>query len=507
MNLTKSEYLLYLKHPAWLWLKKYDKAKLPTVDANTQAVFDAGNKLELYARQLFNDGILLGFTNYQEYQSLSHRTQQALKDGNKTLFQARFDAGNLTCLTDVVVFTSPNTVHLYEIKSSTKVKPEHEHDLAFQTLVLEGCGFEVETISVIHVDNTYVRQGEINPEALLKTVNVTEKVRSRLHETQAGIEQAFAVIASREIPDISPRHCGLGSLPEWLPIFRNLRELPRQSIYDLCTPSTSLLMELEDQEILLIKDIPDSIALTEKQANQVAVVKAQSHQKDIGKIKEFLSTIKFPIYFFDYETCSDVIPPYDGVKPYQQVPCQYSLHILDEPGGDLRHKEFIHRTQDHPAEHLAKALRNDIGDTGSIAVWYAKFETGRNKELAELLPEYSEFFHDLNDRVVDLMTPFSEGWFVDSDFMGSASIKKVLPVLVPELSYKELAVQEGQTAQRLWMEAVLEGKGTSIDNERLFTDLLAYCELDTLAMVKIYEHLLKSCSAVSAALNTQETVS
>ena len=491
MTLTKSEYLLFLKHRAWLWLKKYDRAKLPPVDANTQAIFDAGNKLEDYAEKLFPGATRLGFENYNEYTTLAQRTKKAISEGAKVLFQARFDAGNLICLTDVVEFTSPKSLNLYEIKSSTKPKDEHEYDLAFQCEVLQGAGYTVEKVFVMHVNREYVRQGVIDPSQLLTTVDISEKVRAKAELTKQHIQDAFRVMESQTIPDISPRFCRLQSLQDWLPIFRSLREVPECSIYDLASIDAKLVGLLEDQEIQYLKEIPDSIPLSEKQLRQVQAVKNATHAVQKENIKKFLDSLEYPLYFFDYETCADVIPPYDGVRPYQQVPSQYSLHIVECPGGDVRHTEYIHRTPDHPGEALSAALQKDIGPTGSVIVWYAPFETGRNAELGELLTSYTDFFLNLNGRVVDLMLPFSEGMYVDPKFMGSASIKKVLPVLVPELSYKKLAVQEGLTAQRLWMEAVLQGKGSPTEQEQLFSDLLTYCELDTFAMVKIYEKLLQ----------------
>src|SRR5690606_22971438 len=123
------------------------------------------------------------------------------------------------------------------------------------------------------------------------------------------------------------------------------------------------------------------------------------------------------------------------------------------------------------------------GDNGTVIVWNEGFEKGCNKTLAEEVPELAEFLYDVNERIVDLMLPFSKGWFVDKDFCGSASIKKVLPVLAPHLSYKALGIQEGASAQRLWMQSVIDGKD-HIDKEVLFADLIEYCKLDTLAMIE-----------------------
>lgn len=201
-----------------------------------------------------------------------------------------------------------------------------------------------------------------------------------------------------------------------------------------------------------------------------------------------MSQLTFPLYFLDYETMSGLIPYFDGQRPYQQVPFQYSLHILESPGAKLTQKEYLHRDNSDPARPLTEQLINDIGTKGSIIVWFEGFEKARNSELAEMLPEYQEALWAINDRVVDLMIPFKNKWYDDPRFNGSASIKQVLPVLCPELSYKELGIQEGGSAQRLWMEAVLDSKHPE-DKDKVLNDLLEYCKLDTLAMVEIFRVL------------------
>ena len=153
MQLSKSDYMLYLKHPAWLWLKKHDKDKLPPVDDSTQAMFDAGHKFEAYAEAIFENGVTLGFNNYDEYNSLTGRTQQAFADGATTIFQSRFVSGDYNCLPDIIDVVGDKEVDLYEIKSSTKVKDEHLYDLAFQRAVIEANGLTIRKIFVIYVNN------------------------------------------------------------------------------------------------------------------------------------------------------------------------------------------------------------------------------------------------------------------------------------------------------------------------------------------------------------------
>ena len=179
---------------------------------------------------------------------------------------------------------------------------------------------------------------------------------------------------------------------------------------------------------------------------------------------------------------------YDGTRPYQQVPFQYSLYTVETLDAEPKHSEYLHKDADNPAHSLLGKLKQDMGPRGSVLVWYKTFEMGRNKEMAEMLPEFAGFLDDVNSRVADLMEPFSNGWFVDKDFYGSSSIKYVMPVLVPALSYKELGIQEGASAQRLWMDAAIRNK-EGIDKEKLFNDLIEYCKMDTLAMVEIWRAL------------------
>ncbi len=164
MTISKSDYMTFLRHPAWLWLKKHDKSKLPPVDDNTQALFDSGHKFEYYAESLFPEGVSVGYSfddSKMSYWTMPQRTQDAITRGDLVLFQPRFTWENFTCICDIVCFVGENEVDLYEIKGSTSAKPEHELDLAFQTAVLEGAGLTVRNIFVIHVNNKYVRNGPI----------------------------------------------------------------------------------------------------------------------------------------------------------------------------------------------------------------------------------------------------------------------------------------------------------------------------------------------------------
>jgi hypothetical protein len=447
--ISKSEYMMFLKHPAWLWLKKHDKSKLPPVDENTQALFDAGHKFEPYAESQFPEGVALGFTDYDEYLSLPQRTQDAIARGDQVLFQPRFEWEQFTCICDIVSFVGDKEVDLYEIKASTSAKPEHEFDLAFQTALLEGTGLTVRNIYIIHVNNQYVRQGAVEADKITHTEDVTDKVRAKGDLTAKYMPMALSIAQQPKMPDPAPELAKLGSKKDWLQIYANI------------VPSQPKVWP-EDTAPVIRHD----------------------------EIKQFLGDLKFPLYFLDYETLMSLVPYFDGQRPYQQVPFQYSLHILRSPDAELEQHEYLHRDNSDPSRPLTEQLLDDIGTEGTVLVWYEQFEKSRNSELGDMYTEHKEAMEAINDRIVDLMLPFKNKCYEDPRFEGSASIKQVLPVLCPELSYKSLGIQEGGSAQRLWMEAVLDEKRAD-QKEQILSDLTEYCKLDTLAMVEIYRVLCK----------------
>lgn len=489
--------MLFLRHPAWLWLKKHDKTKLPAPDENLQAMFDAGHDFEQYAEQLFPSGVRLGFNSYNEYLSLPARTTTALQNNLETIFQGRFEVDNLTCIVDVLQKNPDNTYNLIEIKTSTKAKPEHEYDLAFQLLVLEKAGLSISEISVLHANKEYVRFGEIDPHALVAKTVVSESVRALRNITLEQVEHAHAVVAQKTRPDTSPRHVNHLRIPnkssewltEWLAIYQGIHGVQdRYSIYNLAYPSPKQLGNLEDAGITTISEMTEDQALREKQAAQIRTTKSNQRLIQKDAIKAFLDTFQYPLYFFDYETFSSAVPQFDGTSPYQDYPFQYSLHCIQHEGASPQHFEYLHTDASNPMPGLLAQMHSDLGDTGTILAWNMGYEKGCNDRMAKLYPEYAGTLSAIDLRMNDLMIPFANMWYFDKDFFGSASIKKVLPVLAPELSYKELGVGDGLLARRLWTETVLEGKHSE-SRPAIIQDLRAYCKLDTFAMVRILEFL------------------
>ena len=501
MTLSKSSYMSFLKHPALLWLSKFDKTKLPPVDDNLQAMFNSGNEFESYAEKLFFGGIRLGFINYEQYQNLPFKTKETIKElpnqHPSAIFQGRLETEGITCIFDVLKKVGNKEFDLIEIKASTKAKPEHEYDLAFQALVLEKAGYKVRNILVIHANKEYVRDGEIDPAQLTAQTDITDKVKALKELTQEQVKLAFKVLEQKEMPDISPRYVnqigvsGVNWFIDWMAIYKILKpNSDPYNIYEFSYPNAEQIGKLEDAGITQIADIPKELALRPKQVAQIQTTKTNQRIIDQEKIREFLETFQYPLYFFDYETFSSVIPQFDGCSPYSDYPFQYSLHVLESPESELKHLEYLHNDQTNPMPGLLKQLKQDIGDAGTVLTWNMSYEKGCNDRLAKLYPEYAEFLASLNERINDLMIPFAKMWFFDKDFFGSASVKKVMPVLAPELSYKELNVGDGLLARRMWTQTVLEGKNQA-DKDEIMEDLSKYCTLDTFAMVRILEELQK----------------
>lgn len=488
-QLSKSDYLYYLRHPAWLWLRKHRKAALPEPDASLQALFASGHRFEELAEQRFPNAVKLGFDNYNEYRALPQRTHKALTNGADTIFQGRFEHGRATCIVDVLKRVEANLFDLFEIKASTSVKTEHIPDLAFQLMVLEGAGIEIRNLGILHVNRDYIRSGPIDIHSLSALTDVSTKVREVSDETATKVAAALKVMDLADMPDLSPRYLQSGPMVDWMEIFEAINgPAEPDSIYNLASIKAEQVGSLKDAGVRSLADIPDDFALTNRQERQVTAVKTNSRAIDVPAIRSFLETVRYPLYFLDYETFSDVVPVFDGTRPYQQVPFQYSLHIRRAPGAALEHREYLHEENTNPVPSLLARLVEDIGDTGTVIVWHDPFETRRNTEMGEMSPAHADFLADVNARVIDLIDPFKYGWFVDKDFFGSSSIKKVLPVLAPELSYGALDIQDGETAQRQWMDVVLRNKHPERRNE-IFAALRSYCELDTQAMVQIFDVL------------------
>jgi hypothetical protein len=243
-----------------------------------------------------------------------------------------------------------------------------------------------------------------------------------------------------------------------------------------------------EQGIRTLRDVPDDLKLSVTQKNQVRAAKDGAPIIDRVGIKRTLDALPYPLYFLDYETFAASIPPFDDFKPCQVMPFQYSVHVMEAPTAEPIHVDYLAPKFGNTIPDLCRSLRGHIGTSGTVVVWNKRFENNRNEEMGKLSPDDEPFLTSLNERMFDLMDIFADQLYVDARFDGSCSIKNILPVLVPTLSYKDLPIREGMGASISWYRTF--GPGTTAEQQaKTRKNLLDYCKLDTFAMVEILRNL------------------
>lgn len=487
LYLSKSDFLKYLCCPSYLWLWKHKRDVVPVDEEETiNQRLEQGNEVERYARQLFAGSVLIKAKG----QAAQTETEKAVASGAKTIFQATVvTETGLLAMADIITYDeATKSWTLYEVKSTNSIKPEHMQDVTFQKVAFEEAGYKIRNVGIIYLNKDYVRQATIEPTEFLTKTDVTEEVNELFPTVRQQAYDAYRVIQKPE----EPKRCDCRLKPKsgHCPTFHYLNpDIPEYSVFNISRIGKKSLDLLVDGDIYDVHEVPEDIKLSIPQRNQINVAKTQEPIIDKRAIADLLKTLEFPLYFLDYETVSTAVPLYDGCTPFQQIPFQYSLHVLQEPDAELVQYDYLGRSgTESPVEGLIKSLADHIGDTGSVIVWYKVFETGRNAEMAKAYPHYADFLLGLNGRVFDLMDVFSKQHFVHPKFNGSNSIKAVLPVLISDVSYKEMEIGNGATAAIRWLDAVT-GVVSSEEATKTYDALLKYCCLDTLAMAKIYEYL------------------
>jgi len=448
--LTKSDFLLFLKAPLHLWAKENDKLDKKAPSAYEQHLMKQGYGVEKLAREL-----------------LPNATWQ------KPYFTDDYEIRQ-----DALVEYPDGTANLYEVKSSTEVKKEHLYDVTFQSIVTQE-STKLKKIFVVTLNKDYVLKGKIDINLLFEITDVTNEVKELKPVVEDLMYQAINAqnLESADTIEgcLSPKTCPCPDLCH--------PNLPKKSIFNVPYLSYKKKRELVEAKIININDVPDSFVLNPMQQKIVNAIKTGKPYLDKPSLQSFLDSFIYPIYFLDYETYPVAIPIYDNYKTYQQMVFQYSLHIVHEDGS-IEHKEFLETELGDPSKNLIKQLSQDIGDTGSVISWNKTFEMGRNTDMQTLYPEHKEFLESINSRMIDLADFINKEMYIHPDFLGSWSIKNVLPVMVPDLSYKKLRVNKGDAAMLAWWEMV------NSENTSVAKDLLEYCGLDTLAMVRIWEKLM-----------------
>lgn len=488
-TLTKSDYLQYRECPSSLWFYKNAPQLLEAEkkDPFIERLKGQGYKVELCARKLYPEATLI----IGQPSKAAALTKERIAAGTQQLFQAGFMANGLFASCDILLYNDLlDAWDIIEVKSSTasmKKKTEHLYDAAFQRLVAQSAGLRIANVYLLELNKDYRLEGELNLEVLFEMSEITTECIDREAQVSAEVQAALSLLSGPQPQECSckykgrSRHCRA---------FAHIYpEVPAYSVYDLQAVgrSKSKLKELVDGGHLCLEDLPTDIKLNSKHSLQVEVAKNKSTILREAVIAKQLENLQYPLYFLDYETLACGIPVYEETYPYQQTVFQYSLHIVHE-NGHIEHKEYIHREASTPVHTVAEKLRADIGDVGSVIVWNQSFEGKCNSDLANVNPQLTEFLEGINARIFDLMKIFQRMEYLVDEFRGRYSIKKILPVMCPELDYNTLEVSNGGEAVVVYEELIF---GNTPDNEKAekYKDLLAYCKLDTWAMVRIFQEL------------------
>jgi len=486
---SKTLYTLWRACPnnAWLRLHKPEVYFAESLSEYDQSIIEFGTEVELAGRGLFEGSTLVD----GESPDAQRKTYELLCQQAPVVFQAAFERDQLTAFIDVLQYDrNAGEYAIYEIKASTKSNPEHLYDVAFQVLLLRRCGLKIGRACLLHLNPDFRRNGPIRAEQLFETVDLTDQIAQRAEEIEREIELARKYLLSETEPK-GPCHCVYKGRANHCTTFGYTNpNIPAYGVHDLAHIGSSpkKLKELVDEEIFSLTDVPAGFAFSPAQKAQVHVHRSGEQIVQERAIAKELGELTFPLHFIDYETFAPAVPLFDGYGPYDPIPLEYSLHVIGVPGEEPIHREFLHAEATDPSEAFVRSLAEHVAPFGSILVWNKSFESTVNDSIARRLPRLGDYLAEFNDRMYDLKDIFAKQYFVHRNFRGSTSIKSVLPVLAPQLSYKSLVIQDGTAAANAWGE-LMSGTLAEGEDSVLRAQLAEYCTLDSYGMVAIWNAL------------------
>ena len=488
MNLSKSRYTKGVQCPKMLWMDEHMR-ELFDESVMNEAVLKTGNEVGDLAMAYFGDFVEIGFDRTNMQASI-RETRRQLAAGTPVICEATFSYDGCLCMVDILKMASDG-VDFVEVKSSTGISDIYYHDVAYQYWVLTHCGLRVKSASLMHLNSEYVRQGELDLHKLFVICDITNRAIGMQDEVAARIPMLKQLASKWEEPTqaiglrcFDPYECG----------YRNhcWREIPSPNVLDIVRIGPNKGIKLMDSGVVSFEDVLDNpTSFSDKQLKQVkTTLNNLPPSVNPGAIRAFLGGLSYPLYFLDFETFNPAIPPFDGTRPYQQIPFQYSLHFIESKDVPLQHREFLGEEDCDPRRSLAERLCADIPPDACTLVYNMGFEKMVITGLADAFPDLSAHLMSIRDNIRDLAVPFQKGDYYCREFGGSYSIKYVLPALFPDdpkLNYAALeGIHNGSEAMAAF--ADLPNRPYE-EREAIRRQLLAYCKLDTLAMVKIWEKL------------------
>lgn len=498
-GLSKSRYTTFCQCDKALWLKVY-RPELQEVDAALQARFDTGNEVGDLAMGLFGDFVEVTVRRDDgglDLTAMVARTQEEIARGTNIICEASFAKDGNYCAVDILRHNGDGW-DIYEVKSSTYKGDDKDtaesllvytRDIAYQRWLLEQCGVKVKDCYLVRLNSFYVRDKELDIQQLFHVKNVDDLVANEFVKVPHNVGQALKTLQLPAEPaEVIDLHC---NRPYPCAYFGHCTQgIVEPNVFNLYRMDFKKKCELYNQGKIGFKDLVNE-KLSETQRIQVETYLNDTELVTPQEIRTFLQKLTYPLYFLDFETMQMAVPEYEGTKPYQQITFQYSLHWIEEEGGELKHSDFLGNSVDDPRRALAEKLCGEI-PMGSCTTAYNKsFECSRLEELARAFPDLSVHLRDIKDHIIDLIEPFRKKMVYLPEMNGSFSIKHVLPALRPndpELDYKNLdgTVHNGGEAMTIYP---LIANMSPEEAEQARQSLLKYCKLDTLAMVKIWEKL------------------
>ena len=510
-GLSKSRYTTFCQCPKALWLKVHNP--LPA-DPTLQARFDTGNEVGDLAMELFGDYVdvtVQGEDGRLNLTAMIECTKDEMAHGTNNICEASFAKDGNYCAVDILRRNGDGW-DIYEVKSSTSsvgdevTNPDkfvkYAVDIAYQRWLLEQCGVKVTGTYLVTLNRDYVRQGDLDIHKLFNILDLKDLVNNEYLKVPAQVVQAQQVLQqqgepAKQIGD----HCSTPYACAYWNHCAQQQGLPsddRPTVFDLYRLRSAKKLDFFNAGKITFEDICNE-ALSDIQRMQVDCTLNGTEYINKQGIEDFLNGLSYPLYFLDFETMQPPVPLFENSKPYQQITFQYSLHYIVHEGDPLLHKEFLAPSDGtDPRRALAEALCDNILPNACTLAYNDQFEKGRICELAALYPDLNAHLMNIHDHIQDLLVPFKSGFYYVPAMGGSFSIKGVLPALFPndpELDYHNLKglVHNGGDAMTIFPQLAKMTDPQEV--QRLRNSLLAYCHLDTLAMVKVWEKLREIVNA------------
>ena len=441
--LSKSTFMYGNQCMKRLWLHKFNPRVRDEEDEAQKAIFQSGTDVGLLAQQRYYGGVDASPVDAFHYQQSVYDTANLIAKGAKVIYEAAFQFDGVLVAMDILV-KRKDKWYAYEVKASTKVKEPFVQDASLQYYVITKSGLPLEDIFILHLNNEYVRNGDLDLQQLFNPESVLEEVLKRQEGIAAKILDLKIMLKTKQYPEIA-----MGAQ---------------------CTTPYACDFMGHCSEGIVTEEPDYGEPIIDKEG-----------------IEEFIDELEYPLYYLDFETWMAPVPEQDGHWAYRQIPFQFSLHIQKEPGGELTHVEYLAENRHSNLKEFTEELIKAICTEGSIVVYNKAFENTRLKELKEQFEEYEGAITALQERMVDLMTPFRKKHYYLPAMEDSYSIKQVLPALFPEMSYEGLEIGNGGDASAAFynLDKAVDANAVAVTRKAL----VEYCKLDTLAMVRLLDVL------------------